>query len=90
METLGFHKISNAEKQSLERFFAQAVQLLLEGRIITRATALRQQKKMSLDDALIAATALEHKLTLVTRNVKDFEWIEGLTVLNPVNDALNP
>ena len=33
-------------------------------------------------DAQIAATALVHGLTLVTRNVKDFEF-EGLNVLNP-------
>lgn len=34
------------------------------------------------NDAWIAATALQHKLTLVTRNIKDFN-ITGLTVLNP-------
>jgi predicted nucleic acid-binding protein len=33
-------------------------------------------------DGLIAATAFEHDLTLVTRNVKDFAGL-GLTVLNP-------
>jgi len=33
-------------------------------------------------DGLIAATALEHDLTLVTRNVKDFANL-GVTILNP-------
>jgi predicted nucleic acid-binding protein len=33
-------------------------------------------------DGLIAATALEHDLTLVTRNVKDFANL-GLAVVNP-------
>lgn len=33
-------------------------------------------------DAQIAATAITHNLTLVTRNVKDFAF-EGLSVLNP-------
>jgi predicted nucleic acid-binding protein len=33
-------------------------------------------------DGFIAATALEHDLTVVTRNVKDFADL-GLTVLNP-------
>lgn len=33
-------------------------------------------------DGFIAATALEHNLTLVTRNVKDFADL-GLTVFNP-------
>lgn len=34
-------------------------------------------------DTLIAATALRHRLTLVTRNEQDFSGIDGLTVLNP-------
>ena len=33
-------------------------------------------------DGLIAATAIEHDLTLVTRNVKDFIGL-GVTVFNP-------
>ena len=33
-------------------------------------------------DGMIAATALEHGLTIVTRNVRDFIGL-GVTVLNP-------
>jgi predicted nucleic acid-binding protein len=33
-------------------------------------------------DALIAATALEHRMTVVTRNVKDFEGT-GVVLINP-------
>jgi predicted nucleic acid-binding protein len=33
-------------------------------------------------DGLIAATALEHGLTIVTRNVRDFEDL-GLKIVNP-------
>ncbi len=36
-------------------------------------------------DALIAATARVHGLTVVTRNVKDFE-LAGVQVLNPFSE----
>ena len=39
-------------------------------------------RPLSVPDGMIAATASEHGLTVVTRNVKDFEGL-GVTVLNP-------
>ena len=50
------------------------------GRI--RAAAMNAGRPMGAMDALIAATADFHGLTLVTRNIKDFE-IWGGPVLNP-------
>ena len=38
-------------------------------------------------DAIIAATALEHGLMLVTQNVDDFKGVEGLRVVNPFAEA---
>jgi predicted nucleic acid-binding protein len=40
---------------------------------------------MSLGDALVAATALVHRLPLATHNVDDFAWIDGLIVVDPLN-----
>ena len=36
-------------------------------------------------DALIAASAIVHNHKLITRNVKDFESINGLEIINPWN-----
>ena len=46
------------------------------------ATAKQRGMAVTVVDAIIAATALEHDLTLVTRNVKDFAGL-GVVLLNP-------
>jgi predicted nucleic acid-binding protein len=51
---------------------------ILEGQCQRRGLAV------SAPDGLIAATALEHDLTIVTRNSKDFAGL-GVTVFNPWN-----
>jgi predicted nucleic acid-binding protein len=47
--------------------------------------ARRRGIAISTADGLIAATAMEHGLTLITRNAKDFENIE-LPIFNPFED----
>ena len=47
----------------------------------------RTGKQISTEDAQIAAIALTHNLTLVTRNIKDFRGIEGLVLVNPWEGA---
>jgi predicted nucleic acid-binding protein len=44
--------------------------------------AKQQGMAVKVVDAVIAATALEHRLTFVTRNVKDFAGL-GVVLLNP-------
>lgn len=39
-------------------------------------------RPLHVPDAQIAATALEHELTVVTRNGRDFEGL-GVAILNP-------
>lgn len=51
---------------------------------ITEKTILiRSNAAVKVPDALIAATAIHHKLTLLTRNTKDFDKIPDFKVLNP-------
>ncbi|MBA4068041.1 MAG: PIN domain nuclease [Isosphaera sp.] len=83
VEVLGYHKLTETERLALEEFFACATILPITRDVVDAAVALRQSRKMTLGDALVAATALVHNLDLVTRNAKDFAWIVGLRVHNP-------
>ncbi len=48
----------------------------------------RLGRPVSIEDAQIAAIAMAHGLTVATRNVRDFQDIEGLVVVNPwLHDA---
>ena len=46
------------------------------------ASLKQQGRTMSVMDSLIAATAVHHRMTLVTRNVSDFQQVE-LSIFNP-------
>ena len=85
VEVLGYPLLTNEERRCFEGFFREFVVLPISDEIIDAAIGLRQQRKMPLGDSIVAATALCHGLTLVTRNVQDFSGIEGLRLLNPVD-----
>lgn len=77
-------KTAPAAEYAIMQAFTQAIQILpLDEPVIQQTISLRQQQRIKLPDAIIAATALVHELLLVTRNVKDFQAIAGLTVVNP-------
>ena len=84
LEVLGFHRIDNKEKAYFIGCFQFLNLLDINGSVIDKAIFLRQQRKMSLGDAIIAATALYYNATVLTRNVDDFSKINDLKVINPV------
>jgi predicted nucleic acid-binding protein len=43
----------------------------------------RAGRTLPYNDSLIAATALAHRLTLLTRNTRDFAAVDGLRLINP-------
>jgi hypothetical protein len=80
---LGFHRLAPGEHTALEAFFAALEIFPLLEAVTLEAIRLRQQKSLTLGDAIIAATALVHVQTLVTRNTDDFAWIPSLKLWNP-------
>ena len=89
VEVLGYHELTPEEELLLRQFFALSTVLPIDQDVLGQAVTLRQQQKMSLGDALVAATALVHHLPLATHNVDDFAWITDLTVVDPLNSAVN-
>jgi len=55
----------------------------LEEPVILKTIEIRKAYKTKLPDAIVAATALVNEFTIITRNMKDFDKIEGLEVINP-------
>jgi len=83
IELLSFNPPNPDDLEIIEAFIHKCAILSLTDTIANRTYLLRREYKIKLPDAIIAATALEHNLPLLTRNVSDFKQIPKLTVLNP-------
>ena len=84
LEVLGYHSLNKKDKIYFEAFFTKCKIIQIDSTIINVAIHYRQLKSMSLADAIIAATAKNHNLPLVTANTKDFKHIETLEIINPL------
>jgi toxin FitB len=82
IEVLGYPQTA-AQWQQSAALLSYLAEMPLSEAIVQRTITLRQQHRIRLPDALIAATALELGEPLVTRNTQDFHAIEGLVLLNP-------
>jgi hypothetical protein len=65
----------------LEAHYAERI-LPITTAVADRWGRLCLKQPLPVSDGLIAATGIEHRLTLVTRNVSDFER-SGVSILNP-------
>lgn len=86
LEVLGFHGLEEIERKAFEKFFQRVEVIKINSSLIRQAVEMRQQKRMSVGDAIIAASAKEEQIALCTRNSADFKWIEGLSIRNPFKD----
>ena len=67
IEALGFAGISPEEETAILDFIYTSPIYALDDEVIEQAIQLRQQKKMKLGDAIIAAAAVAYDIPLVTR-----------------------
>ena len=85
IEILVWHK---ATKEQISRLRTSINSIFIynpEENIISKTIELRQQFSIKTPDAIIAATAIVKKLTLISRNTRDFINIPLLTTINPWN-----
>ena len=82
MEALGWHQASSSQLSILQKFMDVATILPINQQVMDTTVQIRQQKKIGLGDAIIAATAIFYNKILVTQNTSDFKSIDKLTVFN--------
>jgi len=71
------------DEPAVRALLALHSELAVDSAIAERAGRIRRASDVRMPDALVAATALEHDLNLVTRNRRDFDRIRGLRVRSP-------
>jgi predicted nucleic acid-binding protein len=76
------------EADAVRALLTSLREIPIDRTIAERAGRLRRGSALRTPDALIAATAIEHGLELVTRNRRDFKDIPGLQLRDPT--SLNP
>ncbi len=64
--------------------------LPVDAEVARRAAPLHVPDPAPVTDALVAATALVHSMTVVTRNISDFSRFHRLEVLNPWEPTRRP
>lgn len=73
----------NVEEGDIRELLGGYTELVITREIAEAAGRLRRSLRITTPDALIAATAMEHSLELVTRNARDFGQVPGLALRSP-------
>lgn len=73
----------NSGTDLVSQLLAPFREITVDRSVAERAGRVAREFHLRLPDALIAATALENRLTLTTRNRKDFERVRGLRIRMP-------
>ena len=83
IELLCWKSSKEEDLKVLRNFINVALVIELDQDIKFKTADIRKAHRIKLPDAIIAATANVYQLTLLTRNVSDFDGISGLEIMNP-------
>ena len=84
IEVLGYHKLTVDEEIYFKDIFNFIPLIFPSPQIFDTAITIRKTYKLQLGDSIIAVTALEHDLSIYTRNLKDFDKINDIKCFNPI------
>lgn len=85
IELLCWRSATEKDMKVLHNFISDAFVIELEKPIKYKTAEIRKKHKIKLPDAIIAATSMVYELSLLTRNISDFDKIDGLDLINPWN-----
>jgi len=74
---------ANTATDLVSQLLAPFREITVDRSVAERAGRVAREFQLRIPDALIAATALENRLTLTTRNRKDFDKVRGLRIRTP-------
>lgn len=86
IELLGWQAGSPQKMRDVEDFVQDSEIVPLTDAVVDKTVEIRRTVKIKLPDAVIAATAIVHDFTLISRNDDDFRKVPGLKYLNPFTD----
>lgn len=82
IEALSWHNPDESKEAIVRTFIEDANILGLSPDVVTQCVIIRRSQKIKTPDAIIAATAIVHNLTLITSD-RDFKNIQNLHVVDP-------
>jgi tRNA(fMet)-specific endonuclease VapC len=84
IEFLAFSRLSQTDRQLFQQFLRRVTALGLtadETLLIQRTVEIRQQSRLKLPDAMIAAMAIENSASLITAD-REFAKVRDLTIID--------
>ena len=83
IEVLVYSPSEDSVKLIVNSILEASSQLLMSEEILLKTVEIRRKAKIKLPDAIIAATAIIHNLTLLSDNDNDFLKVGKLKYINP-------
>ena len=85
IELLSWQKISPEQSKTISLFLSNFGKVDLNEEIKEITINIRKSTGLKIPDAIIAASALALDLPLFTNNLKDFQKVDFLKILDPMN-----